>query len=727
MRISWNRIILAATLAALLCLFVGNGLFVQSAIAQEYDPDEEIQEIDEADGEETDGEEAPAPVVKGPDPDAKGAPPSEYMHGITDGKATAIDMSALLNTDQEKYIDADEKLPPNASHEGVVLALSNEKIRLASAMLTPEILADNRGDILRFHIWIKAEGVEATDNLWSGSPTLLFELFDDNGNLVTSATSYFKTRGTYPWHNYYVDVPIPRQFTYTGKSKVSARSDQLLDLLGITTDVQSNTPGLFLTLSNLGGGTAWFGGLSYERIMPRDQARKESWLDDETGTFAPNPRYDELPMLLYYGLDTKLPWRFLEGNKNAPAIRTIDGLRKYVASAKNDWFHMQRGVAMLPYLFVTANVLKLSTAGDFEDGWLAALRKELESLQDPATGFWKINGIPNLLVTKAIVDRCFSPFAVKHGDAEPIPTPWNTVAPDAEVKYARQIIRSLLDEQVGDTGAWSSYAFQPKEMGDTIRQTRTEITPTAAAVVLLERAKESLSVEDKEYELAERAILNAYKYVVENFIIKDRYLWRENNTQAMPAPSPDGFFELLNATSVLEERINDELPLPTLSLTRTASANLEKASVTWPNPERGLVAVRIYAAPAEFNPALLTEKHLIGIIERPNTLPKNQDPLMLAINVAAAARLHWNTTPEEQGADYLAEKIANTALFLGGPKRLTAGIAGEKPVIMNVSSPMAFGFHEDELESVTIKVYAAGVNANGETTRRIPLDAEDEE
>ena len=253
------------------------------------------------------------------------------------------------------------------------------------------------------------------------------------------------------------------------------------------------------------------------------------------------------------------------------------------------------------------------------------------------------------------------------------------------------------------------------------------VTRSAAAVVLLERAKESLSVEDKEYELAERAILNAYKYVVENFIIKDRYLWRENNTQAVPAPSPDGFFELLNATSVLEERINDELPLPTLSLTRTASANLEKASVTWPNPERGLVAVRIYAAPAEFNPALLTEKHLIGIIERPNTLPKNQDPLMLAINVAAAARLHWNTTPEEQGADYLAEKIANTALFLGGPKRLTAGIAGEKPVIMNVSSPMAFGFHEDELESVTIKVYAAGVNANGETTRRIPLDAEDEE
>ncbi|MCQ2396391.1 MAG: hypothetical protein MJ106_01685, partial [Lentisphaeria bacterium] len=354
------------------------------------------------------------------------------------------------------------------------------------------------------------------------------------------------------------------------------------------------------------------------------------------------------------------------------------------------------------------------------------LQTELEAIQDPNTGFWMINGVPNLFVTEAIASQCFSPKKLIHAEQNGAETPWNAVGPDSVLRYGRNIIRTLLAARVPNTPAWNSFAMQPKEMGGFQRDNKTELKATSAAVKLLAQAITTISIEDPEYAQAVDAIQKAYEYAIANFVLKSGYLWSENNLSGAPAASAEGLLELINASKALETRINDELPTPVIVCKRREAAGLGKATITWANPEKGLDAVRIYAAPAEFNPKFLNEKYLIGVIEKPNALPKNQDPLMLAIRLVNAGKNKWGVAPEELNADYLAEKTANAAQFLG-KKRLTAAVAGEKPVTMNVSSPMGFGYDESEVGNVTIKLYAVGVNASGETTHCISLDAEDEE
>ncbi len=732
---SWKSLFSTLLLAAGVTFFLGSSALVPSIQAQEGEEvtEEVFEETDElgdeelAEGTEGSEEAVVTPEVKGPDPDAKGAPATPYMHGSSDEKATFIGLSTLADKDQKDLLNADSTFPLEGENTGVVV-LSGKKARLGNSVLDAETIMENRGDVLRFHIWIKADGVTAKDHLWTQAPGVTLELFDDNGNPVASATGAFKTRGTYPWHNYYVDIEIPRNLSLTNTKRQAFKEDSLLAALGLGSQTESNQPGLYLTLSCLSAeGSASFAALSYERISARDRFPKKDILDDATATLAPNPEFDELPMLLYYGLDVKLPWRFLDGNKSFSGIRTVGGLKSYLAQAKNDWFHIQKGVAMLPYLFVTANTLKLTDG--FEEGWLEALRQELEGAQDSVTGFWKVNGVPNLLGTSALARHCFSPVQPAHADAEVVPTPWNSCGPDATLKYGRQIIRALLEQQVGATGAWNSLAFQPEEVGKDIRGTRTELLPTTAAVCLLAQARDTLQPDETEYIQAEDAIQKAYEYALDTFVLRNQNLWRESNTQGSVAASPAGMLELINATRVLEHRVNADLPTPAVTCTRrsNSSSSFERAYVTWEKPEKGLVSVRIYAAPEEFNPALLSEKHLIGVIERPNASPKNQDPLMLAFRLATAARNAWGIAPRDLGADYLAGKFDQMAQYLGGTKNLTAGTAGEKSVTMNVSSPLAFGYTEDEVESIPIKVYAVGVAANGEVTRCIPLDAEDEE
>ncbi len=733
---SWKSLFSTLLMAAVVSFFLGSSAFVPFVQAQESEElteegvefsedvtDEELSADDEESGEEV----VVVPEVKGPDPDAKGAAATPYMHGSSDEKATFIGLSTLVDKDQKNLLDTGSTFPLEGENTGVI-SLSNKKVRLNNSVLEAETIMENRGDILRFHIWIKGDGVTAKNHLWTQAPGVTLNLFDNNGNPVASATGAFKTRGTYPWHNYYVDIEIPRNLSLSSTKRQASKEDSLLAALGLGSQAEGNQPGLFLTLSCLSPeGTASFAALSYERISAKDRFPKKETLDDATATFAPNPGFDELPMLLYYGLDAKLPWRFLDGNKSFSGIRTVGGLKSYLAQARNDWFHTQKGVAMLPYLFVTANTLKLTDG--FEEGWLDALRQELEGSQDAITGFWKVDNVPNLLGTSALARHCFSPFQPAHTDAEVVPTPWNACGPDATLKYGRQIIRALLEQQVGATGAWNSLAFQPEEVGKDYRGTRTELLPTTAAVCLLAQARDTLQPDEAEYVLAEDAIQKAYEYALDTFVLRGQNLWRESNTQGGVASSPAGMLELINATRVLEHRVNEDLPAPAVTCARRSgsSSSFERAYVTWEKPERGLVSVRIYAAPEEFNSALLSEKHLIGVIERPNASPKNQDPLMLAYRLATGARNAWGVSPRDLGADYLAGKFDQMAQYLGGPKNLTAGFAGEKSVTMNVSSPLAFGYTEDEAESIPIKVYAVGVAANGAVTRCIPLDAADEE
>lgn len=739
---SWKSFLASLTLATAVAFSLGDGLFVRSAYAQEEEEvalsQEEGQEeeaaweeesADQKEGDEESEEETEgAPLeVKGPSPDAKGAPATPYMHGATDGKAIPLNLASFTSPEVlQSHVADQEVLPSLGVGTGAIFCLSQEEVMLEKSLLTPEEINDCRGQVLRFHVWLKGEEVAQEGNLWAEAPALRLELVDNNGNVVAIADSLFKTRGTFPWHNYYMDMDIPRNVFLSSSAVAEVKKDQLLDVLGLATETTVRQAGLYLTLFSRGTGKAYFGGLSYEKITRKEQALSPEALDDATATFSPNPPYDELPMLLYYGLDTRLPWRFLDGNESFGSLRTVAGLEAYLQMALKDWFHIQKGVAMLPYLYVTANTLKLSPG--FEEGWLETLRGKLEAAQNPETGLWHVEGKPNLLASAALARGCFSPQGIHHNDAVPPKTPWNSMAPDGELKQGVQIIRSLLQERVAGA-AWNSFAFQSPELKKHFGENRTELLPTAAAVLLLAKARDTLPMEEKAYEEAEEAIQAAYAYAVENFVLREGnlYLWKESNTQAQPALSPVGMMQLLNAARTLEHRVNDLLPRPVVSCRRRHSAGLGKADVVWANPEKGLVAVRLYAAPADFNPAMLSEKHLIGVVERPRATPKNQDPLMLAYRLAEGARKYWGVTLADLEAEYLEEKFSTLASYVGGTKNLTAGTAGEKPVTMNVSSPLAFGYAEEEAETIPIKVYAVGVASNGEITPCIPLDADDEE
>lgn len=734
---SWKSLLASLTLATVSALSLGAGPFGQPMHAQEADAayqeellaedDEEGEEAQDGGGEEAGEEGNSLEEISGPDPNARGAATTPYMHGVTDGKAEPLDLAALLEPQQRAALVAPgETLPPMGVGKGAVLCLSQQDLRLASkSLVDTDSLNEAQGQILRFHIWIKGEEVAQDGNLWTDAPALQLELYDDNGNLVTQVASAFKTRGTFPWHNYYLDLPVPAGFFLSGSGRSEAQKDQLLDVLGLASESTVIQPGLYLTLLARGTGKAYFGGLSYERIGRREQRVPKDSLDDATATFSPNPAFDELPMLLYYGLESRLPWRFLDGNHAFGSLRTLEGLKDYLQKAGNDWFHLQKGVAYLPYIYFTATTLKLTPG--FEEGWLESLRSQLEKSQDPATGFWRVDGTPNLLATAALAQHCFSPAAIRHVDSPLKKTPWNAAGEAAELRMGVQIIRNLLKERVDGTAAWNSFAFQSPELKKEFGEGRTELIPTAAAARLLAHARDVLSPEEPEYARAEEALEEVYFHAVENFLVREGkyYVWKESNAPIQAAASPAGMLELLDALRVLEHRVNENLPLPAVTCRRRQSAGLDKADVTWAHPEKGLVAIRIYAAPEDVNPALLSEKHLVGIVERANAAPKAQDPLMLAYRLAEGGRRRWNVRPADLGAEYLSEKFANFAAYLGGPKNLTAGAAGEKPVTMNVSSPQAFGYAEDEGEQIAIKLYAAGVAPNGELTRCVPLDAED--
>ena len=641
----------------------------------------------------------------------------DFMHGAKDTGATALNLAELAGADQASLIQS-EGLPDDAKGTGLIV-LSNQSITFKNPVIANEKIGDFSGKILRFYVWIKADGLVAK-NLWFDAPTITLDLYDDYGATLVHTSSLFKTRGTYPWHCYYVDVKLPQHITISGKA-ANALSDDLqalLDAAGDTFgdgDVTLTQPGLYLTLSAMGEGTATFGGISYEVITAKQFADHSKWLDSASGTCAPNPEYDELPVILYFGVAADQPWKFLEGNQAFGSLLTIDGLRDYVEANCNDWFHLQKGIAMLPYLYTTASLLELTPA--FEDGWLDALRNELLARQDFATGFWTVNGIPNLLATEAIASNCFMPNTLKRADISSAQTPWTAAGDSAVLQHPAEIIKTLLANRVEGLPAWNDFFMQPPEFGGLSRDTAASLSATTAAVKLLAQAASLLPAADPQREEAKEAIKQAYTYAMGTFLLPSRPgLWREDSISAAPSDSGAFFLDLLNATSALEHRVNPALPAPTIEI---LSEDERGIRVVWKDVPKNLNSVRIYAAPANVKPQFLTEKNICCFIEREDASLRTEDPLVATRKIADAARTEWNLTPEAIGCDYLGAKV--TAL----PKRLPLGKA-EKPV--NVEPPAVTLYtvadNADE-EDTSIVFYAVGVNVYGECTNYLPIKGEE--
>ena len=639
----------------------------------------------------------------------------DFMHGSKDTDATALNLTELAGQGQIELVDS-QGLPDGAKGSGVV-TLANQTLTFKNPVISNEKISELAGKTLRFHIWIKADGVTAK-NLWFDAPTVTFDLYDDYGVTLAHASSLFKTRGTFPWHCYYVDVTLPQHITISGKA-ANALSDDLQAMLDAAGDAFDDTtvdlaqPGLYLTLSCLGEGTATFGGLSYEVMTAKQLADHSKWLDAASGTCAPNPEYDELPVILYFGVAPDRPWKFLEGNNAFGSLLTNQGLRDYIEANANDWFHLQKGIAMLPYLHATASLLELAPA--FEDGWLDTLRFELTARQDPVTGFWSVNGTPNLLATEAIASNCFMPTSLKRADVSPSLTPWTAAGDNVTLPHAGEIIDTLLKNRVENTPAWNEFCLQPAEFGGLSRDTAVSLAATTAAVKLLAQAAAALPAGDPRREDARNAVKQAYSYAMATFLLSSKPgLWREDSIAGEASATGAFFLDLLNATQALEHRVNPSLPLPNVEV---LSENEKGIRVVWKDVPKALTSVRIYAAPANVKPQFLTEKNICCFIEREDATLRTEDPLIAIRKIVDAARTEWNLTPEAAGCDYLAAKVS--AL----PKRLPLGKA-DKPV--NVEPPAVTLYTVADNageEDTSIVFYAVGVNAYGESTDYIPLQS----
>lgn len=643
-----------------------------------------------------------------------------FMHGFNDKAAAPVDLTTLASEQQLAVIQQEQKFSAFGREitGGIVTLDDNHKVlAFEKPLLKADDITGATGRIIRFFIWISAENVKATGNLWAGAPSLRLELFDGLGNLVSKSESLFKTRGTYPWHCYYLDLPIPRTISLTQKAindanvKKSGGDSFLDDVLADVGggDFQNDKPGLYLTLTSNGGGKAHFAGLSWQ-VIPE---AKEVPVDADSGSKSPNPKYDELPALLSWGVDGTIPWKFLDGNEAFQDIKTIQGLKKYLASAKDDWYHMQKGVAMLPYLHLNGTVLNLLTT-PFEEKWLETLATELGKMQDPTTGFWTADGVPNLMVTAAIANGCYAPLSQRRSDEKRTNSPWSSMGANQQLPYPEKIIDTLIGCRIPDGFGWNQFALQPDELvKDAVRVPRSDLAVTAAAMSLLALCYDTLPAESPYREVAANAIKDAYHHILKNHLIKNQrlgYLWRDSSNLYQHSTTGVGMLEALEATRVLERRVNTTLPKPVL-VCKDVPGEEVKISVTWKRTDAKLTSIRVFCVPKDSDPQFITEKNLVGIINTGNA--NDEDPYLLVRKIVASAKSFWGMTPDKAGAAYIGSKLAMLPrrIIVGTPaKGITVGIPASETYSENAeNAPTEYSF------------YAAGVNDYGEMTEYILL------
>ncbi len=637
-----------------------------------------------------------------------------FMHGFRDHKAIPLTWQQLFTQEKgaDPWIDPEQTLNNSvkSSNFPVLLLEGQKTLVLPKPLLDIPLLATLKGRTLRFFIWLKGEKCGQDRLLWNGAPTLTLSLKDSLNNLISTEGSLFKTRGTFPWFCYYLEIEIPALLNTTiiekqAESEGESAGLQLDLMVAMLDPALAAIPrlpdggGLYLTLSNLGGGKAWFSTLSWEIADKVNSLPKSEWADPVSGSRAPNPDYDEFPMHLFFGIDPEKHWTFLEGNRTCPDLTTLKGLEQYLQIAAKDWFHMQYGVANLGYLQATGAVLKQT--GTFEKGWREMLRDQVIALQNQATGLWGAGGTDSLMVTHAIVSNCFSPKTLPRSDRLQEETPWLSVCPQG-LPNTGALLNSLLnarlkDPNTGKPKAWNRFAFQPEYLGAGQRDNICDLGATSAAGRLLAQIAAQTIIRN-EKETALHAIRETWEYAMNNFVTPE-YLWKQNDL-SLTVTSSAFMLPLLEATQWLEPQFSPELTAPA---TETAELPGDKYRVRWIDKKTAFASLRIYAAPENLPPEKLTEKHLVGILNRSTRSPLTADPLCSLQTFAATARNRWGITLDSEGAEYLADKLAAI------PKKLTIA-DGAAEIIFPMQKTL-----ENE-EPVSFKYYLSAVTPYGEMT-----------
>ena len=639
-----------------------------------------------------------------------------FMHGVVDGEATPVAWESIgddLPLDQEGF-----KTPLKTSELPSIVLNGGETISLPKPVIPADKLVSLRGKYIRVFIWIMGEGTGLNADLWSGSPTIKLEIVDYDGEILSTVPAYFRTRGTFPWFCYHLDVEVP----YLNKVAVKAGAKEAekpaadspevaLDvdaLLGNTGEVgekkASRPGGLYVTLSNPASGVAKFSTLSWmpvrEAELLENPALFASRIDPKTNSTAPNPDYDELPMHLMFGISGQGQWKFLKGNNAWQGIATSDQLSSYIDSAAGDWMHCLHAIPKLVSIYNNGTILK--TMPELDAGWKDTLRDKLAALQDTSTGLWTVGGVPSLFATYAVVTNSFFPTDISHRGYASKPTPWLSLD-DMKLQNVDAMIGSIISQQKnfgGKSGlaGWNDYAFMENVDDIDDVDMPCDMAATACAVRLLAIASR-LTGNEKLKAQAENSIYAAWQFVMKYMFMRSTALWKNSFADKLPTV-PGSMYDFIEGTAWLDLRQNKALrfqpPITTL--------DQESGSFTlkW-KPEKGYVSLRVFAAPADKVTAELAEENLVAIVQPKAGGLLEQDPYIAIGTITAEANKRWKITPSALGADYIAAKLA------GLPKSLKT---------FNNPANVKFKIPKKPYNQA---VHVAAVNAYGEMSQFITL------
>ena len=602
-----------------------------------------------------------------------------FMNGVSDAKAYPVPWQALGIEDSK----LDAAVVIETSHKKstlpTLLLKGGEKVAFEKPLIAPEMAYNLRGQILRFFVWIMAEETGKGADLWKGAPSIKLTLVDGSGNVTANVKSIFKTRGTYPWFCYHVDMQIPYNYTIpikanTEEAENAAEGEQpaedenkqendddasLAAILFSQGDEEeqpiSKDAGLYITLANPVSGKAWFSTLSWQRIPYNyymfNPAAREQRLDPETGSYAPNPDYDELPMHFFFGLAKNAKWNYLNGTKVLPDLTRKENFEKYLANIDKDWLAMQYALPYLVPVFNNGKLLK--TVDNFEEGWETTLANAITKLQDSRTGMWCVNGVPNIFVTEQIISNCFAAKPLSRKDWTSPEQTWKGLE-GMELNNSNAIISTLVSSMkpAKKGAAWNDCIFQDLLKETSEGQTACDITATAAAARILRYAMANASPENVAE--AEEALKHAWEYVNEYMILLNG-LWKISSRDS-GITSPGFMFKFLDATDWMTFRQGEDLLPVQVKSKLTTSGQM---TLSW-TPEAPYVALRVFAAPLDVPIEKLNESHLVAILQPRTTSVTSMDPIFALRFLEASAKKTWGITPRTDGATYLATKLART-------------------------------------------------------------------
>ena len=595
-----------------------------------------------------------------------------FMHGMKDAAAYPLAWDEFISESQEKFLDKATvlKTPVKTSNVPPILLEGGEMMIPAKPLLSLNTLASFRGSTLRFYIWIKGENTGARTSLWEGAPWLCFYLKDSQGTIVASYPSIFSTRGTFPWFCYQIAVDIPYSLATSGSTAESTDAAggestvSWAELIGFRTDVDNEAEadelqlpaagGLYVQLKNPTTGKAWFSTISYEKVTERNTPAKDAMVDPVTGSLAPNPDYDELPMHIFFGLADLRKWNFLKGNHAFGDMTRLDGLKAYLRMASGDWSHMLHAV---PYLVQIYNVgTQQNQTPEFEKGWLETLGAWLEASRSRSTGLWKLNGRDSLELTEAILGNCYSPENLPRPGEVAARTDWlsidgKPVTKAAEMAEAVLSVQEYDPKNPGVLAGWTRYAFQSRDLKESdLKRMAFELCSSNAAVAILAQCLPQ--VDNALKRRINDSMKAAWEYAMRTVFTNDGK-WYQND--AVPQLNGPAFaLDFLNSTPWLEPRAVASVAKPKVKVDFVGN---DAVRVTWEEPADKAVSLRIYALDKDSDTSVLPADRLVGIIQKPAKGIKGLDPLLAAKQICEAGRETWGMTPEKAGADYLAKTV----------------------------------------------------------------------